>query len=99
MADKLWHLVSENALLSAIVAGFVVVFFLWLLKVLRDKRESEIIYAFLQESSRESGYRFRSTHVISAATKIPESRVAELCSRHPKIKRNEQERQTWRLED
>jgi hypothetical protein len=92
-----WKFVSENALVSGILAALVIALLGWLLKVARDGRDSKAIYDFLVRSASESGHTFRSTHAISAATKISETRVAELCSRHRKIARNEKEAQTWRL--
>lgn len=95
--NRLWNLITENPLVSAVIAGLVVAVATWIVKVVKTSSESRRIYAFLERSTAESPYTFRTTHAISAATKIPEPRVAELCSRHPRIKRNEQERQTWQV--
>jgi hypothetical protein len=64
----------------------------------RDRRDSAKIYKFLRTSSSEGKWEFRTTHAICAATKIPETRVAELCGGHPKIKRNEKDRDSWHLD-
>ena len=64
----------------------------------RDSRDSKKIYDFLRNSTAEGKWEFRTTQAICAATKISENRIAELCARHPKIKRNEKERESWRLE-
>ena len=63
-----------------------------------SQRESATSLASLLRQSTEDGqFTFRTTHAIAAATRIPEACVAELCSRHPNIKRNERERQSWRI--
>ena len=94
-------LVNNNLLVSAIVAALVaaaiIAVLTWTLKSYRDRRDSRKIFDFLLKSKDGTNYCFRSTAAISSDTKIPENRVAELCSRHPKIKRNEKEKQSWRL--
>lgn len=59
--------------------------------------DSEEIYQFLLQSQKEGKFGFRSTEAISSHTKLPRERVEELCSKHAKIRRNEKERETWRL--
>lgn len=86
-------------IVSSIVAALIVTYTVWLVKKAHASREAQAIYDFLRQSKEEGRFVFRSTSAISAHTRIPESRVAELCSRHPKIRRNEKERQTWRIEN
>src|SRR5947209_18341225 len=94
---SLWQFVSENALVSGILVAIVIPLLGWLFKVWRDRRDSQTIFDFLRDSPAGSGYTFRTTHAIAAATHIPETPVAELCSRDSRIARNEKEAQTWRL--
>ena len=75
------------------IAGALV----WLFKWFQDKRDSDKIYKFLRRSAKERGWAFRTTHAISSATKIPKNRVSELCSRDKRIKRNDKEKESWRL--
>lgn len=89
--------ISNNKLVSALVAATLIGIFSWFVKFTRDSRDKEKIYKYLQQSRLNTDYTFRSTEAISSDTKIPENRVAELCSRHPSIKRNEKEKQSWRL--
>jgi len=65
----------------------------WLIRRLRDRLDSHRIYKFISDSHQT----FRSTAAILSATHIPESRVAELCSKDKRIKRNELEKQSWRI--
>lgn len=91
--------VSNNALGSAITATAVFALIGGIWKWRRDRKDSEIIYNFLLDSRSTTGYTFRSTEAISSHTKIAENRVAKLCSKHPKIRRNEKEKQSWTLLD
>jgi hypothetical protein len=69
----------------------------WLFKWFQDKRDREKIYKFLRRSVKEKGWAFRTMHAISSGTKIPEHRVSKLCRRDKRIKRNEKEKESWRL--
>ena len=86
----MWKILTENPLVSAIVAGLIVVLLVWLIRRLRDRSDSQRIYKFISDSHQT----FRSTAAILSATHIPESRAAELCSKDKRIKRNELEKQS-----
>ena len=90
-------IITDNPLASAIVAGIILAGIFWLIKEVKDKKDSQAIYQFLLGSKEKTEYTFRSTAAISSATRIPESRVADLCSRNKKIKRNELEKQSWKI--
>lgn len=94
----IWDLISSNALIS----GIVVIAIGWvgnkIWKWRGDQRDSKTIYDFLLTSKTDVDFTFRSTEAISSHTKIPEKRVADLCSRHPKIRRNEKQKQSWTLD-
>ncbi len=89
--------ISNNSLVSTLIAAAVVAAIGGVWKWWRDRRDRQAIYNFLLSSRSATGFTFRSTEAISSHTKIPEKRVAVLCSRHPKIRRNEKERQAWTL--
>ena len=95
--STIFETISNNQLVSGlVVAGILaVVGAAW--KWNHDRRDSQIIYDFMRQSKLGTNFEFRSTEAISSATKIPEKRVATLCSKHPKIKRNEKEKQSWKL--
>lgn len=92
-------IITDNPLVSAIIAGLILAAVFWTIRKLKDRSDSQKIYSFLQSSSAGTEYAFRTTAAISSGTSIAESRVAELCSKDKRIKRNERERQSWRLED
>lgn len=94
---NVFDFVSNNQLISAILAAMLLGLFGRGVKWWRDHRDSKKLYEFLQKSKSNTAFTFRSTEAISSATKIPEARVEELCSRHSKIKRNEKEKQSWQL--
>jgi hypothetical protein len=59
--------------------------------------DSGKISVFLRKSKRDGKYTFRSTEAISSNTVIEETKVAKLCARDKRFKRNEKEKQSWRL--
>jgi hypothetical protein len=90
-----FQVVSNNALISALVAAAVLGAAGWVWKGWHDRKDSQAIYSFMLGSRSRTGYTFRSTEAISSHTKISEKRVAALCARHPRIRRNEKEKQSW----
>ena len=93
----IFDFISNNQLLSTLVAAALLGLVAWVTKRLRDRRDSRKIYEFLRQSKLKTDFRFRSTEAISSAIKIPEERIERLCSRHNKIRRNEKEKQSWQL--
>jgi hypothetical protein len=93
----IFHFITANAILSALAVAAILGFLAWLNKCWKDRRDSDKIYQFLITSAQQTSYKFRSTEAISSNTGIPEDRVANLCSRHKKIRRNEKEKQSWQL--
>ena len=91
--------ISNNALLSALVAAAVIAVAGGVWKWWHDRKDSRTIYNFLLKSKTGTDFTFRSTESISSHTKIPEKRVADLCGKHPRIRRNEKEKQSWTLAD
>jgi hypothetical protein len=89
----MWKVITDNPLVSAVVAGLILAGLAWTIKKLKDRSDSQRIYKFISDSDQT----FRTTHAISSETHIPESRVAELCSQDKRIKRNELEKQSWRI--
>ena len=96
---RLLDFVSNNQLISSVFGTALVGLIAWLWKINVDRMGRNRIYEYLLKSSSSSDWTFRSTHAIAAATKLTEERVEVLCIQHPKIKRNEMEKQTWRLAD
>ncbi len=90
-------LVGSKEFLAALVVLVVGGVFTAALKWYRDNRDGKRIYTYLLESRAGTEWTFRSTHAISSHTKLSESRVENLCTKHPKIKRNEKEKQSWKL--
>lgn len=96
--DKLLDFVTNNNLSSALsTIAIILALIFWVVSKYKNLSDSKKIYEFLLNSATKTDYTFRSTQVISSNTKIAESRVEELCIKHPKIKRNENEKQSWRI--
>lgn len=89
--------ISNNQLVSGLVVAGIIAIVGVVGKWNHDRLDSKKIYDFMLKSKSGTGFTFRSTEAISSATKISEKRVAALCSKHPKIKRNEKEQQSWKL--
>lgn len=89
--------ISNNGLVSALIAAAVSAIIGGAWKWRRDHEDSQVIYNFLLTSETRTIFSFRSTEAISSHTKLPEERVADLCSKHPKIRRSEKEKQSWAL--
>jgi hypothetical protein len=90
---------SENGLASTLTAAAIIGLIGWLWRLRQNRRDSQAILNFLTESTIKTPHTFRSTEAISSKTKITESRIESLCIKHPKIQRNEKEKQSWRLVD
>ncbi|MFZ6047417.1 hypothetical protein ACFW0H_15025 [Pseudomonas sp. CR3202] len=97
--DWVLQLASDNNLVSALIAAAII----WLIggswKWWRDTKDGAAILKFLTKSVADAKNTFRSTEAIASATKLTEERVESLCSKHPKIRRNTKEKQSWRLVD
>lgn len=94
---KFLDFVTNNSLGSALTAAAIMAVIVWLWKCYKNWSDRKKIYNFLLTSKAGSDFTFRSTEAISSHTQIAESRVAELCNKHAKIKRNEKTKQSWRL--
>ena len=91
------NLISEKLLVSAFVGGGAVVFVLRAIKTVKDRRDSKRIYEVLRRLTQDGQYTFRSSQAISGITNLTQSRISDLCSKHPHIERKEHERHMWRI--
>jgi hypothetical protein len=91
------NLMTEKLLASAFVGGCAVVFVLRAIKTVKDRRDSNRIYEVLRRLAQDGQYRFRSSGRISGITNLTQSRISDLCSKHPHIERKEHERHMWRV--
>jgi hypothetical protein len=91
------NFISNNSLASALIAAAVLATVGGVWQWFRNFRDSKKIYDYMLGSKAGTDFTFRSTEAISSHTRISENRVAELCGKHPKIKRNEKARQSWQI--
>ena len=89
--------IINNALVSALIAAALIAAARGVWTRWHDRKDSQAIYNFLLASKAGTSFSFRSTGAISSHTKLSEKRVADLCSKHPKIRRNEKDKQSWTL--
>ena len=95
--SELIQVVTNNGLASTLVGAVVVGLAGLGWSAHRNRRDRRAIYAFLVASTSGTSFSFRSTQAIASHTRLTEDRVEALCSGHPKIRRNEKEKQSWRL--
>lgn len=91
--------IIDNSLASALGAAAICAVLGGVWRLIFDLRDSKKILDFMRRSKAETDFNFRSTEAISSHVKLSEVRVADLCSKHPKIKRNEKEKQSWQIVD
>ncbi len=91
------NLMTEKLLASAFVGGCAVVFVLRAIKTVKDRRDSTRIYEVLHRFAQDGQHTFRSSEKISGITNLTQSRISELCSKHPHIERKEHQRHMWRV--
>ena len=91
------NLVTEKLLASAFVGGCAVVFVLRTIKSVKDRRDSNRIYEVLHRFAQDGQHTFPSSGTISGITNLSQSRISDLCSKHPNIERKEHERHMWRV--
>ena len=89
--------VMDNPYWSAMLAGLTLVIVDVIVISIYDFRDKRKIYKYLLNSKKETEYQFRTTEAISSGTNISKYRVESLCSGHPKIKRNEKDKESWQL--
>ena len=91
------HLITGKLLASALVLGCIVVFVLRAIKTVKDRHDSNRIYEVLHRFGQDGQHTFRSSEKISEITNLTQSRISELCSKHPHIERKEHQRHMWRV--
>jgi hypothetical protein len=91
------NLVTEHFLASAFMGGWAAVFVLWAIQTIKDRRDSNRVYEVLRRLAQDGQHTFRSSGRISGMTNLTQSRISELCSKHPNIERKEDERHVWRV--
>ena len=94
-----WDLIGADPIASAVVAAVAAAALIaaarlaW--RAVTDARDGGKIVRFLARSQE----RFRTTHAIASNVRLSEGRVEALCFKHPRIRRNERELQSWTLVD
>jgi hypothetical protein len=91
------NLITEKVLASAFIGGCAVVFVLRAIKAVKDRRDSNRIYGVLRRFDQDGQHKFRSSETISGITNLTQSRISELCCKHPHIERKEHQRHMWRV--
>jgi hypothetical protein len=67
------------------------------IKTVKDRRDSNRVYEVLRRLAQDGRYTFRSSETISSITNLTQSRISNLCSKHPHIERKKHRRHMWRV--
>lgn len=87
----------NNGIVQGVLATIIGVIILGVFGWLKFKRDEKIVTEFLKKAEVETGHAFRSTHAISSAIDLSHERIKKVCSKSPKIKRDEKEKESWKL--
>src|SRR5260370_7270830 len=91
------NLITEKLLASAFAGGCAVVFILWAIKTVKDRRDTNRIYEVLRRFAQDGRHMFRSSGTISGITNLNQSPISDLYSTHPNIERKAHARHMWRV--
>lgn len=86
-------------IIIGVIISLVVSLCLCFIRFLRNVKDTKKIINYLKNSKEKTGYSFRSNHAIASDTHLTEERVRTLCSRSKKVKRNEKEKESWKLNE
>ncbi len=87
----------STQIIIGVISGVIVTLLLGAWKVIHDRKDTNRIITFLENSKATTKHTFRSTHAISSDTNLSEERVEKLCSKSNNIKRNTEKKKSWRL--
>ena len=87
----------SDQILIGIISGIAVIIIIGIVKMIKDKSDTNKIISYLQASLKTSDYKLRSNHAIASETNLSEERVRNLCSKSTAIKRNTNEKESWQL--
>ena len=87
----------SDQIFTGIISGIAVIIIIGIIKMVKDKSDTNKIISYLQESLKTTDYKFRSNHAITSDTNLSEERVRNLCSKSKAIKRNTSEKESWQL--
>jgi hypothetical protein len=90
---------TENSLSSALIGAFLIAAATKIIAWAKRWRDGQRVVKFLRLSNKETSFQFRSTSAIAAATKLTELRVEDICSAHPEVIRNTEQKQSWRAQN
>jgi len=87
----------NNGIVQAVLATLIGVLILGIFGWLKFKRDEKVVAKFLKNSGVETSHTFRTTHAISSATNLSQERIRKVCSKSCKIKRNQKEKESWKI--
>ncbi len=95
--DYFLNLLKENSFVGALVSGILLIFIGFLFSYALKQYRSNRLYKILKKELKDRNSDFLSSHLLSSVTGYTQNQIEVLCSYHNKIKRNESEKESWRL--
>ncbi len=83
----------NNGIIQSVIGAILFALIIWGVGFVRFRIDETKIVKFI----RGSEYTFRSTEAIVASTNLSKSRVEHVCSKSKSIRRNEKERESWKV--
>jgi CRISPR/Cas system CSM-associated protein Csm2 small subunit len=87
----------KNGIVQGVFATLIGVLILGILGWLKFKRDEKIVTKVLKNIGAETSHTHRTTHAISSATNLSEERIRKVCSKSSMIRRNQKEKESWKL--
>jgi hypothetical protein len=87
----------KNGIVQVVIATLIGALILGIFGWLKFKRDEKVVTRFLKNSGVETDHIFRKTHAISSATNLSQERIRKVCSKSSKIRRNQKEKESWKL--
>jgi hypothetical protein len=87
----------KNGIVQGVLAAIIVALILGVFGWIKFKRDEKIVTEFLKNTGVETSHTFRTTHAISSATDLSKERIRNVCSKSSMIKRNQKEKESWKL--
>ena len=87
----------DDKIVQAVLVTLAVVAILGLFGWLKFRRDEKIVMEFLKEFGVETRDDPATTTVISAATRLSETRIRKVCNKSARIRRHREDTESWKL--
>ena len=95
---EVWDLLGTNSFVGALVSGLLILLVAWLINCGVKKHRANRVYEILKSGLSEKKKSYLPTAYLASRSGYTQSQIESLCSHHKKIKRNQKELESWRVE-